>query len=68
MKNRIVVHNIRVESIENILSTFQLTDFIDITLIPGNENSPDTLRISPSGFNDNPVTEWFDLKHINDFI
>jgi hypothetical protein len=69
MPDFITVRNIRVESILRILSTFNPSEFIDVTLVPGKTNKDsDILRISPSGYEHPDVKEFFDLKNINDFI
>jgi len=68
MIHKSVVHNIRVEHLLKLLSGFRSIDYIDVSLIPGDESSSDILRISLSVPLEEPTREWFDLRRLNDFI
>lgn len=75
-KKQVVAHNIKVEHILIVLKSFKLGDYVDVTVIPGEDAQRDTIRISPSNFTPallpssttNQLKDWFDLKRINDFI
>lgn len=67
-----IAHNIKVEHILQVLKDFKPGDYIDITLVPGEGNQRDVIRINPSSFSPPQqqvqIKEWFDFKRLNDFI
>lgn len=65
-----VARNIRVIDLMRVLSNYNTSQFVDITIILGRDNEPDKIKISgvhKNGTNKDGYSK-FKFKNLNDYI
>lgn len=70
----IVARNIRISDLLRVLNTYNLSDYVNVGIIIGINNTSDQIKISKSSYTDDlaknkyPQYRKFELKNLNDYI